>query len=304
LIGKGDVTMRQIGVAVFSFLVALTLTIPGIGQATSGKESKETAAQTLATKKYDLVLLHGLRNAHRWSDHFLTTVANVWGSGNVYVIYANDSNEVQTRVLNGKTVTFIGRNDNTAGSEYISDWVNQVHEKVQILQKNYGLSKQFDIIAHSQGGLVARRYIYDYPGTVAGLVTLGTPHHGSPLANDYEFAAKYIYGGEKAQSNLDPAWVEKFNQQYPVKGAPLFNGGKIYTVQGDADGYDTWGVNGENFVGWMTLFTKYQTDSDGLVPTSSAYIEGAIHLATYDSYDHLELVQKPDVAEKAATVLP
>jgi pimeloyl-ACP methyl ester carboxylesterase len=294
-------TMRRIGMALFSLLMGFTLFLPGIGQAAPGQK---TTTQPSAPKKYDLVLLHGLRNAHRWSDSFLTAVANAWGSGRVYVIYANDSNEVHTRKLNGKIVTFIGRNDHTAGTEYIADWANQVYEKVQILQKKYGLSKHFDIIAHSQGGLVARRYIYDHPGTVAGLVTLGTPHHGSPLANDYEFAAKYIYGGEKAQSNLDPAWVEKFNQQYPVKGAPLFHGGKVYTIQGDADGYDTWGVEGENFVGWMTLFIKYHTDSDGLVPTSSAHIKGAIHLATYDSYDHLELVQKPDVAEKAATVLP
>ncbi|MDA8353747.1 MAG: alpha/beta fold hydrolase [Firmicutes bacterium] len=217
-------------------------------------------------------MLHGLRNGHRWSDRFLKVVVDEWGSGHVYVIYANNSNQVRTRSFDGDQVTFIGRNDGTAGTPYVADWNDQVHEKVQILQKEHGLSQRFNIIAHSQGGLVARKYIYDHPHTVAGLVTLGTPHHGSPLAKDFAFFAKYVVGGEKAQSNLKPIGVEKFNRRYPVEGASLFHGGNVYTIRGDADGYDTWGVSGENFAGWHVLFAKYQTDSDGLVPTESAYI--------------------------------
>lgn len=52
------------------------------------------------------------------------------------------------------------------------------------------------ILGHSMGGLVAKSYMADYTHrrgtwqgrkggeTVLGLVTLATPHHGSPLAND------------------------------------------------------------------------------------------------------------------------
>lgn len=41
------------------------------------------------------------------------------------------------------------------------------------------------IIAHSMGGLVARSYMQDYGGqeSVAKLITLATPHHGTPIAN-------------------------------------------------------------------------------------------------------------------------
>ncbi len=59
-----------------------------------------------------------------------------------------------------------------------------------------GQPKKIVIVAHSMGGLVAREYMNEhdtYAGTWSGqragyrvteLVTLATPHHGSPLAND------------------------------------------------------------------------------------------------------------------------
>ncbi len=225
-----------------------------------------------------------------------------WGSGHVYVIYANNSNQVRTRSFDGDQVTFIGRNDGTAGTPYVADWNDQVHEKVQILQKEHGLSQRFNIIAHSQGGLVARKYIYDHPHTVAGLVTLGTPHHGSPLAKDFAFFAKYVVGGEKAQSNLKPIGVEKFNRRYPVEGAPLFHGENVYIVRGDADGYDTWGDRGKTLpVGTCCLPNIKPTATGWFLPKVPIY-RGP--LATYDSYEHMELVQNPDVAKKAASVLP
>jgi triacylglycerol esterase/lipase EstA (alpha/beta hydrolase family) len=59
-----------------------------------------------------------------------------------------------------------------------------------------GFDKKFVIVAHSMGGLVARSYMNEYnhnsgafSGRKAGervlkLITLGTPHHGTPGAND------------------------------------------------------------------------------------------------------------------------
>lgn len=48
----------------------------------------------------------------------------------------------------------------------------------------YAEEKQVDIVAHSMGGLVARSMIEQYDGAkyVNKLITLGTPHLGSPLA--------------------------------------------------------------------------------------------------------------------------
>ncbi len=41
---------------------------------------------------------------------------------------------------------------------------------------------QVDLVAHSNGGLVARRFIIDHPGVVRRCVTLGTPFLGAPKA--------------------------------------------------------------------------------------------------------------------------
>ncbi|MBO2531754.1 MAG: hypothetical protein CW342_02465 [Thermoactinomycetaceae bacterium] len=254
-------------------------------------------------KQFDLVLVHGLTNKHRWSDSFLRALVNEWGSGNVYVIYTNQSMQVSKRTIDGKTITFIGKNDFSAGDDSVKDQAEIMAEKIEVLKRDHGLSPQFYIIAHSMGGLVSRQYIYDHPNTVAGLVTLGTPHHGSPLASDFDWLGFFI-GAEAAMDNLRPEWVEDFNRRFPVENAPLYNGGKIYTIRGDSDGKIwEWGAMGELYVGWHILHKKHGTDSDGLVPHASAVIEGAVHLADFPNYHHLDLVTREEVAKKAAEVL-
>ena len=255
-------------------------------------------------KTYDLVLVHGLANKHRWSDSFLTEVANQWGSGNVYVIYTNTSTNVYTKTFNGKIVTFIGNNDYNAGKDYIQVQAQNMDQKIQILKNSYGLSSQFNIIAHSMGGLVSRYYVYARPNTVAGLVELGTPNQGSPLADDFNWVANYFLAAKNATDHLRPSYVQNtFNPQYPVSGAPMFNGGRMYTVRGDCDGWDCWGWGGELAVGWDWMTVMHWVDSDGLVPTNNVQITGAIHLADYWSYDHQDLVKQASVANKAASVL-
>ncbi len=58
-----------------------------------------------------------------------------------------------------------------------------VANKVESLSARHGLSK-LHIIGHSKGGLIARRYVQDFGGEnrVRSIVTLGTPHHGTPTA--------------------------------------------------------------------------------------------------------------------------
>ena len=57
----------------------------------------------------------------------------------------------------------------------------------QKIDQEPSLSSRNDIIilAHSMGGLVARAYMAETDGgdKVAKLITLATPHHGTPAAN-------------------------------------------------------------------------------------------------------------------------
>lgn len=58
-----------------------------------------------------------------------------------------------------------------------------VAEKVERLAERYGFDR-VHVIGHSKGGLIARRWVQHLGGDrrVKSVVTLGTPHHGTPTA--------------------------------------------------------------------------------------------------------------------------
>jgi pimeloyl-ACP methyl ester carboxylesterase len=69
---------------------------------------------------------------------------------------------------------------------------------------------QIDVIAHSQGGLVARRAAVDGMQGVSNIVTLGTPHHGADLATaaaliaHSETGEDLLRGGGLIAAGIDP----------------------------------------------------------------------------------------------------
>jgi pimeloyl-ACP methyl ester carboxylesterase len=228
------------------------------------------------------------------------------------VIYTNESTRVWTRSLSGRTIYFCGENDFSAGDEYIWDQSALMRTKIVKLQTSYGLSSKFNVIAHSMGGLVSRYYAKQYPYTMAGLVTLGTPHHGSSLATAADFMfLDWFIGAQEAMEHLKPSWVKNtFNVSIaPINSTPLADGQKVWTIVGDADGIDCWGWGGELFAGYPILLAA-EGDNDGLVSHQSAMLSGidnhsgdANTLGFFWSYDHMDLVRNADVATKAASVL-
>lgn len=254
-------------------------------------------------KKCDLVLVHGLANKHKWGDAFLDACLGIWGSGNVYVVYTDESTRVWTRDIGGKELICIGEDDSTAGTKSLEQQAQYMQEAIDLLQKDHGLSSPFDIMAHSMGGLVSRYYIAHNPGKVAALVTLGTPHHGSNLADSFDWVGLFI-GADEAIADLKPERLAKFNETYPASAAPLAPGGAIYTVRGNCPDGDCVGWGGELALGWRVLHGFYDVENDGLVPYDSAVLDGAVFIADYPAYDHYELVLQPDVAVKAAEYLP
>ncbi len=283
--------------------IAIVIAFSGLFFSCAHKPIQPADVNLVPPKKYDLVLVHGLANKHRWGDAFIETCLNIWGSGNVYVVYTNESKRVWTRTIHGKELICIGEDDHSAGKESIEVQAERLAKALALLEKEHGLSSRFSIIAHSMGGLVTRYYIYKNPGRVAGLVTLGTPHHGSPLADSFSWTGKFI-GAGAAIDNLRPDFVEAFNRLYPATGAPLHKNGRIYTIRGRCPKGACFGWGGELHLGWNIMRTVNHTDSDGLVPTASAVIEGTDHLGDFDDFDHYELVQEPEVALTAARPLP
>jgi triacylglycerol lipase len=254
-----------------------------------------------------VVLLHGLTNKNPWSDAFLEACLDAWGDGRVYLVFTNTSERerlvVSSRRVGNRTVTVGGVDNASAGDRSVAVQSADLAQIVQGLQRSHGLDEHFSVVAHSMGGLVARHYVDAHPGTVTGLVTLGTPHLGSPLATDFRWAGLFM-GATDAIADLAPDRCATFNREHPVAKAPLANGGRIFTIQGDADGTDSFGAYGELALGWAILSERHGTDSDGLVPTGNAHIEGGVPLAEFPDLDHFRLVRDPAVARKAASALP
>lgn len=65
----------------------------------------------------------------------------------------------------------------------IEDQARLVGQKLEGISQRYGL-RRFHIVGHSMGGLIGRHYIQHHGGAsrVKSLVTLGTPHRGTPTA--------------------------------------------------------------------------------------------------------------------------
>jgi pimeloyl-ACP methyl ester carboxylesterase len=75
------------------------------------------------------------------------------------------------------------KNNNGDINQIASDLPSYLSSKFLELDNDKVKWSRFDIVAHSAGGLVARVYINNNPNHVRKLVTIATPHDGSPAAN-------------------------------------------------------------------------------------------------------------------------
>jgi len=61
------------------------------------------------------------------------------------------------------------------------DETDRLHELVECIQRMHP-ERRLHIVAHSMGGLLARRYVIDRPGRIAKMITIGSPWAGAPKA--------------------------------------------------------------------------------------------------------------------------
>lgn len=103
------------------------------------------------------------------------------------------------------------RNSNVDNAKLLRDRINQI-------KTDTGRPK-VDIVAHSMGGLLAREYIESdyFADDVDQLITVGTPHLGSPeaymkweggawLYNFYEIIGRSIFDHEAQENNFNDAY--------------------------------------------------------------------------------------------------
>ncbi|WP_062309161.1 lipase family alpha/beta hydrolase [Alicyclobacillus sendaiensis] len=254
------------------------------------------SVKTKTAKAHPLVLIHGLRNAHRWKDDFLRRAVSIWGSQRVYVVHLNESERLWSADYPEGRVHFAGDVHRGAGCDTVERQCAYLETKLGLLEELRGLTKPFDVIAHSMGGLVLRRYVNRHPDDVAAAVTLGTPHQGAPMARDFLWFG-YLVGAGRAFGSLTPRRVRALVEQHPWPAhIPL------YTVRAIQRGV-SWGVGGELFIGTV-YHAILRRASDGLVPADLAMCREGQHLADLPGYNHLRLVSDPSVLDLCASVLP
>lgn len=91
----------------------------------------------------------------------------------------------------------------------VDETAKQLHDR--LTAAGIGAQHQLDIVAHSMGGLVARwmiEQLNDRPRLVHRLVTLGTPHGGSPWPKIQDLAFTLLtFGLNKVGALVWPAWA-------------------------------------------------------------------------------------------------
>lgn len=168
-------------------------------------------------------------------------------------------------------------------------------------------AEKVHIVAHSMGGLDARHMLYNsrdegFHRKVASLTTLGTPHHGSPVA---DFLVKNV-----------GRVVSKFG--LPIEGARDLTTQACATFNEKADAWESdCGVRFRTYAGAQSLlhvFTPLKAawaiihpvegDNDGLVSTQSAKWKDEYFVEPVLEADHLNLLGWWNVSELAHGVMP
>ena len=215
---------------------------------------------------------------------------------------------------NFKPYTFGYKTDDTVmGAADPNDIFGLCPKLGNFLQQSFG-TQRVAILAHSMGGLVARAMMeyYTYPdGTRGGdrvltLITLATPHHGTPAANEY--IASYPLVPWFAAAVNQPYWLHPgfaYNMEWDC-----FNGVSIdnYCATGipsSADYSKIIAYGGQITTGglipsqdselkppYLLILDNYGYNNDGAVPIQSALFQNASGVRTHQvdgSCDHFQI---------------
>jgi triacylglycerol esterase/lipase EstA (alpha/beta hydrolase family) len=125
--------------------------------------------------------------------------------------------------------------------------------------------KKIVIVAHSMGGLAARTYLRDHGTThVAKVITLGTPHHGTAIAN-------FGIGINCGEMNWLGRYEEGRSSEWLQKLAA--------TEEADA----------------LSVIVSIYSHHDNIIsPQSSAHLEGARNIA-FSGIGHVALALEPTI---------
>jgi pimeloyl-ACP methyl ester carboxylesterase len=127
---------------------------------------------TIETSKKPLLLIHGFQYLHELCIRKGDPLAQTTNDWKEFVEFFNDHPELQSQY---EVFSYVYNTNHS-----MSRIVSQFKQKI-------GARNSLVILAHSMGGVVARSFMRDANGEaeaqVDKLITLGTPHHGTPFVN-------------------------------------------------------------------------------------------------------------------------
>jgi len=106
----------------------------------------------------------------------------------------------------------------------IDVYVPIVQHAVQALCQETG-QQNIIIVAHSMGGLVARAYLRDHAEQhhIARVITLGTPHHGTELANySIGINGQQMRCHRQHEGCIPDPWLQQLSTSEPETRRQLF----------------------------------------------------------------------------------
>jgi|Deesub1362B_J571_1020462.scaffolds.fasta_scaffold00061_26 pimeloyl-ACP methyl ester carboxylesterase len=182
---------------------------------------------------------------------------------------------------------------------YQYNWMRHIRDNGQDLLNRVNTKgiRNPILISYSMGGLVARAYVA-LGGEFSKLVTLGTPNTGTPLANLANVTGISWFDVTGVQ-DLRPGsdfmhWINSADSSIRYK---------YVTFAGRMDGY--WDICGgiipyvcwkwyEDYPDWLKpvwwLLKASSGNNDGLVPESSALLDGTDKKDVQKYRDHMDLV--------------
>lgn len=209
--------------------------------------------------------------------HGLNSKAQVWWEDNDLPEIARDA---------GYETAFIQLYD--AGGESADMWDNGelLAEKIEEISEHFH-GKKITIIAHSKGGIDTQTALSYYGAAdyVQDVITLGSPHHGSQLADlAYSSWASWLADllGAKGDGTevMQTGYMENFRLE--IDDHPLAYENNYYTLGGTS-----WGdAFSSTWLGGMYL-SSYG-DSDGVVTVESTKLPKGEEVAIGD-WDHSEI---------------
>lgn len=264
--------------------------------------------------KTPLLLIHG------WQPYPSPAQGNIniWNNLVSYI-------EMSSNLADYK-IYYVRYTSNLISVEQIGNEFRQLIEQYQPFN-----NKQFTFIAHSMGGLVSRSFMYSsYQGSPLGgeritkLITLGTPHHGSPMANgplraqvvnnyftqeaiaiaDFELYQNCDAPAFDTHSRTDLRWDNFDNlyttTQYATEPNPwLVNLNQNTTYDAKITAYVAY-LKKKNEAstqyritsGFLEAFTLNYVN-DGIVPVESARFDGhtLAGLRFFEDYDHAQIAK-------------